>query len=133
MSTKSRQPETASPPVVAKGRTLGVVGAGVMGRTLIQGLLESGAISNAQVWAGAKTKATCEKAAADLGISVEVDYRARVPQAGMILVCVKPGQASKVLHDLKEAGLREATLLISIMAGMSTAQLESTLATANPL
>ena len=67
MSTKSRQPETAPPAVVAKGQTLGVVGAGVMGRTLIQGLLESGAISNAQVWAGAKTKATCEKAAAELG------------------------------------------------------------------
>jgi pyrroline-5-carboxylate reductase len=132
MSTKSRQPETASPPLIAKGKTLGVVGAGVMGRTLIQGLLESGAISNAQVWAGAKTQATCGKAAADLGVPVEVDYRARVPQAGLILVCVKPGQASKVLHDLNEAGLREDTLLISIMAGMSTAQLESTLATANP-
>lgn len=132
MSTKSRQPETAPPPVVAKGRTLGVVGAGVMGRTLIQGLLESATVSNAQLWACAKSQATCDKAAADLGVPVEVDYRARVPQAGLILVCVKPAQASKVLHDLAEAGLREDTLLISIMAGMSTAQLESTLATANP-
>jgi len=132
MSTKSSKPETPLPPVVAKGKTLGVIGAGVMGRTLIQGLLESGTLSHAQLWACAKTQSTCEKAAADLGILVEVDYRERVPQAGLILVCVKPSQATKVLCDLNAAGLAKDTLLISIMAGMSTAQLESILATENP-
>lgn len=132
MSTKSKQPDAAPPALIDKRRTLGVIGAGVMGRTLVQGLLESGAVSNAQIWAGAKSQATCEKAAADLNISVEVDYRARVPAAGLILVCVKPGQAGKVLGDLKDAGLRADTLLISIMAGLSTGQLESMLATQNP-
>lgn len=132
MSIKSKPSESAPPPVIADGRTLGVIGAGVMGRTLIQGLLESGAVSHAQIWAAAKSQSTCEKAAADLNIAVEVDYRARVPQTDLILVCVKPGQAAKVLEDLKQAGPRDDTLLISIMAGMSTGQLESMLATDNP-
>lgn len=103
-----------------------------MGRTLIQGLLESGAVSRSQVWACAKTQATCDKVSAELDIPVEVTYKARVPEAGVILVCVKPGQAAKVLHDLKDAGVREDTLLISIMAGMPTVQLESLLGTTNP-
>ena len=132
MSTRIREHETSSPAVVATGKTLGVIGAGVMGRTLIKGLLDSRAISKGEVWAGAKTSATCEKAAAELGISVEVDYRWRVPQADLILICVKPNQANKVLCGLKEAGLREDTLLISIMAGMSTGHLESLLGTSNP-
>lgn len=118
--------------LVAPGRTLGVIGAGVMGHTLIKGLVESGAISRQQVWATARTETTCEKAAAALGIPVEVAYQHRVPGAGMILVCVKPSQAAKVLATLREAGPRPDALLISIMAGASTAQLEALLGTANP-
>jgi pyrroline-5-carboxylate reductase len=132
VTTKSKHPDPALPPVIAKGQTLGVIGAGVMGRTLIQGLLESGAVLKPQVWACAKTQATCDKVSAELDIAVEIDYDARVSEAGLILVCVKPGQASKVLCHLKDTGLREDTLLISIMAGTSTAQLESMLGTANP-
>lgn len=132
MAPKSKALDPNLAPVVAAGQTLGVIGAGVMGRTLIQGLLESGAVSKTQVWACAKTQATCDKVAAELDVPVERAYAQRVPQAGLILICVKPSQAGKVLADLKAAQLSENTLLISIMAGMSTAQLESMLGTANP-
>ncbi len=132
MTTPSKPTDSKLPPVISKGQTLGVIGAGVMGRTLIQGLLESGAVSKSQVWACAKTQATCDKVAAELDIPVEVAYEARVREAGLILVCVKPSQAGKVLGHLRETNLGEETLLISIMAGTSTAQLESMLGTANP-
>src|SRR5581483_11576303 len=110
--------DPAAPPVIAPAETLGVIGAGVMGRTLLQGLLESGAVSKAQMWASAKTQSTCDNVAAELEIPVEKNYAARVAKAGLILICVKPSQAGKVIQDLKAAGLREETLLISIMAGM---------------
>ena len=122
----------AETPLVEPGRTLGVIGAGVMGHTLIKGLLESGAITREQVWATARTETTCEKVTEALGIPVAVNYQHRVPGAGMILVCVKPGQAAKVLATLHDAGPRPDTLLISIMAGATTAQLESMLGAANP-
>jgi len=122
----------AYPPLVDRGQTLGVVGAGVMGHTLIKGLIESGAIAPDQIWASARTESTCQRAAAALGIAVEVSYQHRVPGAGLILVCVKPGQAARVLATLHSAGLRPDTLLISIMAGATTAQLESMLGAANP-
>jgi len=132
MSTKLKPVESAPAPIVPKGRTLGVIGAGVMGRTLMKGLLDSGAIGKSQAWACAKTEASCEKAADELGVPVEVDYYGRVSQAGLVLVCVKPAQATKVIGELKRAGLQPDTLLISIMAGASTGQLEATLGTANP-
>ena len=118
--------------LVGPGQTLGVIGAGVMGRTLLRGLLEGGAIASDQAWASAKTKQTCEAVAEELGIPVELDCRRRIADAGMILICVKPAQAAKVLNTLKECGLREDTLLVSIMAGLTVAQLEATLGTRNP-
>ncbi len=119
-------------PLVPAGQTLGVIGAGVMGRTLVKGLIESGAVSPEHVWASAKTKVTCEAAADELGIPVDIDYRERVAGAGMILICVKPAQAGKVVAVLKESGLREDTLLVSIMAGVTIAHLETALDRPNP-
>lgn len=118
--------------IVAKGRTLGVIGAGVMGRTLIQGLVESGVIERDRIWASAKTQASCAKVSAELGIPVETDYSARVPGADLLLLCVKPAQSAKVLDKIRQSGVRPETLLVSIMAGVGTPQLETMLGTENP-
>jgi pyrroline-5-carboxylate reductase len=119
-------------PLVGKGKTLGVIGCGVMGRTLLRGLLDSGLISKTQAWATAKTETTCAAAAKELGIPVETAYEHRLKNAGMLLICVKPAQAAKVLAHLRESGLPKDTLMVSIMAGLTTAQLEDLLGTANP-
>ncbi len=118
--------------LVAEGETLGVIGAGVMGRTLLHGLFDSGAISRQQAWASAKSQVSCDAASEELGIPVSTDYARRVPDSGLILICVKPKQAAKVIAALQEAKLRPGTLLISIMAGETIAQLESALGTQNP-
>jgi pyrroline-5-carboxylate reductase len=119
--------------VIADGTTLGVAGAGVMGRTLIRGLLASGIIEPGRLWAGDKHTAACDAATAELGIPVEVDYQNRVPTADLILMCVKPADAAAVLTALREAGLRRDTLLISILAGVSTERIESLLGRENPV
>jgi pyrroline-5-carboxylate reductase len=129
----TKEAKSGQPPVIAQGMTLGVIGAGVMGQTLIKGLLASELIPREQIWAGDKSAAACEKARAELKVHVEVDYHARVPTADLILLCVKPADAAAVLTTLKSAGLQPDTLLISILAGASTERLESLLATDNPL
>jgi len=113
--------------------TLGVIGAGVMGQTLVRGLLSSGSITRERIWVGERNPAACESAAIALGVPVETDYGSRVPTAGLILMCVKPGDAAAVLTALRGAGLRRETLLISILAGVSTAKLESLLDAENPV
>jgi pyrroline-5-carboxylate reductase len=130
----SKKTEPTQPvPVIGEGATLGVIGAGVMGQTLLRGLLSGKLIAHDRVWAGDKNQATCDAASQALGISVESDFHARVPGADLILLCVKPNDAPVVLATLRNAGLRRETLLISILAGVGTDRLESLLGTENPL
>ena len=130
----SKKPDHTEPvPVIGEGATLGVIGAGVMGQTLLRGLLSGKLISQDRVWAGDKNQATCDTASEALGIAVESDFRARVPSADLILLCVKPKDAPVVLATLRNAGLRRETLLISILAGVGSDRLQSLLATENPV
>lgn len=130
----SKQTEhTQAVPIVGESATLGVIGAGVMGQTLMRGLLAGKVIAAERVWAGDKNPATCEAANGSLGVPIESDYQARVPGAEVILLCVKPNDAPVVLSTLRNAGLRRETLLISILAGVGTDRLESLLGTENPV
>ncbi|MDX2266937.1 MAG: pyrroline-5-carboxylate reductase [Bryobacter sp.] len=119
------------------GRTLGIVGAGVMGRALVKGLLGAGAggakVERRQVWASTKTEESAREVEAELGISVSRDYRAEVPAAGLLILAVKPNQVANVVAYLRAAGLREDALVISVLAGVSTARLEALLGQANPV
>jgi pyrroline-5-carboxylate reductase len=128
MSTSTKK----APALIAGNETLGVIGAGVMGRTILKGLFDSGVLSREQAWASSRSKETCESAAEELGITVSTDAASRVPTAGLILICVKPRQIAGVLSSLKATGLKPGTLLISVLAGTTVAQLESLLGTENP-
>jgi len=133
MPTKQKQPGVKPAALIGAGATLGVIGAGVMGQTLIRGLLGSGLIGRERLWAGEKNAAACETASLALEIPVEAAFQERVPGADLILICVKPADAQKVMETLRGAGLRKETLLISILAGVGTARLEALLGTDNPV
>jgi pyrroline-5-carboxylate reductase len=133
MAKDTEQAASTETPIIAAGMTLGVVGAGVMGQTLIRGVLASGLIPHDRIWAGDKNGAACETVSAALGIPVESDFQARVPTADLILICVKPHDAPIVLATLRNAGLRRETLLVSILAGVGTDRLEALLGTENPV
>jgi pyrroline-5-carboxylate reductase len=118
-------PDTLS--LLEAGRTLGVIGAGVMGQTLIKGLLGAGLVARRQIWAAARTQTSCDEVGESLGIAAMRDYGEAAGTAGIILVCVKPAQISAVATVLRESSLRPDTLLISILAGVSCERLESLL------
>ena len=123
---------TDPPALLAAGRTFGIVGTGVMGQTILKGLFDAGALPREHAWASARSTRTCEAASQTLGIPVQMDVSARVPAAGIIVLCVKPAQAAGAVAALRDAGLRPDTLLVSILAGTSLSQLESLAGTANP-
>jgi pyrroline-5-carboxylate reductase len=120
-------------PVIADGLTFGIIGAGVMGQTMMRGLVTSGLIPAARLWAGDKNPSICESAGKELGVPVESEFQRRVPTADLVLMCVKPADAPAVLATLRNAGLRRETLLISILAGVSTDQIETLLGAENPV
>ena len=55
MSKKQEQLTQKPASVVADGMTLGVIGTGVMGQTLLRGLLDSGLIPRERIWGGTRT------------------------------------------------------------------------------
>ncbi len=120
-------------PLLAPGRTLGIVGAGVMGTTILKGLLGAGLVTRRQVWATAKTSATCEEVARNLEIEAAKDYDGFVPDAGVVILCVKPKQVADVVARLKSAGLRDDATVVTILAGVTTERLESLLDAPNPV
>jgi pyrroline-5-carboxylate reductase len=104
--------------LLERGQTLGVVGAGVMGQTLMKGVIAAGLMPGSLVWSASKKT------------SVE-EYRELIAEAGVILVCVKPGQIQAVTTILREAGVKPNTLLVSILGGITTQRLESLLGLPN--
>lgn len=122
----------SSVPLVPAGRTLGVIGAGVMGQTLMKGLIDAGLVDRAQVWAVERTAATREDVAAKLGVTATADFATHLPSADIVILCVKPSQAAPALAAVREARPRPDTLFVSILAGVTTAQLEAGLGLPNP-
>ena len=60
-------------PLLPPGRTFGVVGAGVMGRTILKGLFDTGVLERSSAWGIARTARTCEAASGVLGIPVTTE------------------------------------------------------------
>jgi pyrroline-5-carboxylate reductase len=114
-------------------RKLGVIGAGVMGQALIRGLLARNVIKLDKVWAAAKTESSCEKIRNDLGIPCHVTYGDALQDTDVILLCVKPNSIRSVLEKLKKSNIRPDTLIISIVAGATIEQMETTLDAKNPV
>jgi pyrroline-5-carboxylate reductase len=124
--------DSSHAPLLNGHETFGVIGTGVMGRTILTGLFEAGALTRDRAWGTARSAATCESASEALGIPVATDVRSCVPGAGVIVLAVKPAQAAKAIAMLREAGLRPDTLLISILAGTTLTQLETLTEQPNP-
>jgi pyrroline-5-carboxylate reductase len=110
-----------------------VIGMGVMGQTLLKGLLDARAIAPSQAWGTSRSRATCDKVAAELNVPVQPDISTRLAHTDVLLLCVKPAQAAVALNTLKSTpGLRADALLISIVAGVRLRDLAAELGTSNP-
>lgn len=118
--------------LVPPGRMLGVIGAGVMGQTLIKGLLSAGLLTRDQVWAADRSADTRDDVKRDLAVAVYDDYSDALPSTDIVLVCVKPAQISAAMATARDAAPASGTLFISILAGVTTGQLEAALSLSNP-
>ena len=96
-----RSSDASTTRLLEPGHTLGVIGMGVMGQTLLKGLLDAKAIAPAQAWGTSRSRATCDKVAADLNVPVQPDISSHLSQTDVVLLCVKPAQAAVALNTLK--------------------------------
>ena len=110
--------------------TLGVIGAGVMGETLMAGLLRAG-------WEPDQITAADRHAArlAELGkrYGIGTGSTAEVSaQSDTVVIVVKPQDTGEVL-PVVAAALRPGTLVVSLCAGVSTAQIEAAMPAGTPV
>ncbi len=103
-------------------RRVAVIGAGKMGETLIQGMLSAG-VPREKIVATAAHQARLNTLGDSFGIETTLDNREAVREAGIVLLCVKPQVAERVLAQLHDS-LDSGTVLVSILASVTTGYLE---------
>lgn len=103
---------------------LAVIGTGVMGETLIAGLLRAG-WEPGQITAADRHPQRLVEMEAKHGIHTDTTAGAAA-QADTVVIVVKPQDMGEVLPEVG-AAIRPGTLVVSLCAGMSTARIEAAL------
>lgn len=98
-----------------------IIGAGVMGETLLSGLVRAGR-SPEHLLVGEKRPERAAELSERYGVRV-VDNVAAAEQADTVAVVVKPQDMAVVLEEIAPV-LREGQMLVSLAAGITTAYIE---------
>lgn len=109
-----------------KGLKVGVIGLGRMGRCLVEGMLRSGVFQKESLLFTTKHKDTGMRAEEELGLKRLGSNSEVVANSDVVLLAVKPQNASEVLSELK-GKLKPRHTLVSIVASISTTQIEEKL------
>lgn len=101
----------------------GFIGCGHMASAIIQGILSSNFLSEADVIASEASAEFAQKKQAELGIEVITDNKTLAKNSDVIVLATKPNAIKDVLNDIKDE-LTSDKLIVSIAAGVSTKTIE---------
>lgn len=102
---------------------LAIIGAGVMGEVILNGILRSGLYKPESLMITALREQKLEKIHQSLGVNISTDNRLATKFANVILLAVKPSDVQKVIEEMKETGFQNDSLIISIAAGVSISKI----------
>ena len=94
---------------------IGLIGFGQMGSAIARGLLKSGALEPAELWASDIDSEALEARTAELGINAAPDAAALIEAVDFVVLAVKPALLESVVAPLAAALARRP--LLSILAG----------------
>ena len=100
-----------------------VIGAGEMGRTLISGWLDAGAVAAESIFATAGHSERIAAVGERFGIEGAVDNRRAAEFGDIVLLAVKPQTADQVLEEIGDL-LHPGQVLVSILASVRTSYIE---------
>ena len=113
--------------------TLAVLGAGNIGSALVGGLLRGGDLPPERIRATRRTETGRARLAERFpGVTVTADNAEAVQGATVVIVSVKPQNAAELVGAVRDH-LAPGTLVISTLAGVSTAALEEAFGPALPV
>ncbi len=107
-------------------QTIGIIGVGKMGDTLISSLIKNQVVEPAQIFGTTSREESAIKIRNKHQIFVSRDNQQAVTKSDIIILAVKPQMIKKVLLQILP-GLNEGKLLISIAAAISTNFIEEKL------
>ncbi len=108
---------------------LAFIGCGVMGESMIAGLLRKGIVAAAQITASHPRESRRAELKERHGIEVFADNAEAVKANSVAVICVKPQRLERVLNDLT-GKLHPDQMAISIVAGATIEKLAGELGTA---
>jgi pyrroline-5-carboxylate reductase len=107
-------------------RTIATVGSGVMAEAMIAGLLRGELVSPDQIVASHPRAERRDHLRAEYGIRVVGDNKDAIEGADVVLLGIKPQMLAKVGREIGP-GLRRGQVVLSVLAGATTAALVGTL------
>ena len=110
--------------MVLSRQTVAIIGAGNIGRALIGGLLKGDYLGPEQIRATRRNPMALENLqAAFPGIQTGTDNVAAVEDASVVVLAIKPQNASIVIEEIREH-VREDAMIVSVLAGVTTEGLQ---------
>ncbi len=106
-----------------KEKRYAFIGGGNMARSLIGGLVNDGC-DPAQIWVSDPSSEQRQQLAATFGVHTETANLQAVRQADVVILAVKPQVIEAVATEIAEAVQQQQCLVVSIAAGIRSADLE---------
>ena len=113
-------------------KKIAVVGAGHIAAALVGGILKAKLVSKGSVTLARRNPDSLAELKKRFGVNVSTDNRKAVKGADIVVLAVKPQQAGAVLTELADS-IHEDQLIVTVMAGLTTAWVNSKLGRANPV
>jgi pyrroline-5-carboxylate reductase len=98
---------------------VGIIGSGVMGEAMIDGLLRTGVLLPAQIVASDVLPARCQELADRYHIQAQPDNGAAADGADVLVLSIKPQSLGRVLTELQPRLKQQPKVVLSIIAGAS--------------
>ncbi|MDE2490482.1 MAG: pyrroline-5-carboxylate reductase [Elusimicrobia bacterium] len=115
-----------------KNEKIAVIGAGHMAGALIGGMVRSKLVPAKSIVATRRSPEALAELQRRWGVRTSTDNRKAVAGAGIVILAVKPQMAKKVLEELAGT-IRGNQLVISVMAGITTAAISKALRVDGPV
>ncbi len=115
-----------------KPRKLAIIGAGKIGEAIFSALIHSGGYDPSDIIVTSYSAERKAWLARTYGVTAAESNTDAVKQAGDVILGVKPQMASKIVKEIAPA-LNGDHLLISVLAGVTTADLEKHLSEKTPV
>jgi pyrroline-5-carboxylate reductase len=115
-----------------KNQNIAVIGAGHMAGALIGGIIRSKLVLDKRIIASRRSTDALAELQKKWGVRTTTDNKKAVNGADIIILAVKPQMAKKVMEELADS-VRPDQLVISVMAGITTAAISKALRVDGPV